>query len=386
MAPTIRPKVVVDEEYVEQTSYTLDLDLPTTGILSTLWLIVKARQTDTPTANEPFMKYLISSVSVNQAGQAFLNAARPQAFQANYYYKTGKFPKLGRKMFTDDVADVEEVIPILFGDHVDDVKHTIDLSKLNDPKLSVTYDLEKKGLQDGTLWDEDFYPRFTVIADLLQGPAIPPSEGYYSLRQIESYDVANDLEKKIELKGTRPIKRLLFERTQSTEDYEWWHNLDRIKLWGQNEAWVPFDLKARHWIESIRDHFGLCEVNGQLYYAYDDKFTDCIVAPRVSYGADQADSTSYVSTYHGGSGLKSVLGHILISDGSHGAHNLLAIMFRYLGVLPWNIGVIDMEKMLGIDHLDPTEKAPVYAELEHTDDAATYADAVRVTIEDLAKQ
>lgn len=382
---TIRPKVVADEEYEEQTKYTIDLNLPAAGILSNLWLKVKARTSDTPTANEPFMKYLISSISVNQGGAAFLNSARPQAFQASYYYKTGKFPKLGRKMFTDDVADVEEVIPILFGNKVNDLEHTVDLGKLNDPKISVTYDLATKGIQDGTLWDTAYYPRFTVIADLLQGAGVPPSKGYYSLRQIEQYAVANSLEKPVELKGVRPIKRLLFERTYATEDYEWYHNLDRIKVWGDNEAYVPFDMKARDWLDIIEEKFGLCEVNGQLYYAYDDKFTDCVVAPRASYGAEQADSMDYVSTYHGGSGPKSVLAHVKISDGTHGAHNLLPIMFRYLGVCPWNIGVIDMPKMLGLDHLNPAEHAPVYTELEHTSTAATYATNVRVNIEDLVQ-
>jgi len=386
MSPTIRPRVVVDEEYVEQTSYTLDLDLPTTGKLSTLWLICKARTSDTPTANEPFMKYLISSISVNQAGQDALNAARPQAFEASYYYKTGKFPKLGSKKFTDDVADIEEVIPIMFGQKVVDPDYYIDLSKLSDPKLSVTYDLATTGLQAGTLWDTAYYPRFTILADLFEEEALPPAKGYYSLRQYEQYNPSDSQEKKIELKGKRPIKRFLLERTTENEDYEWYHNLDRLKIWGQNEAWVPFTMKARHWMNLIREKFGLCEAIGQLYYSYDDKFTDTIIADKVSLSAAQVDSTSYVSTFHGGSGEKSVLSHILISDGSHGAHNLLPIFFRYVGTLPWSIGVLDFEKMMGMEHLDPTEKAPVYLELDHTSNADTYADSVRVNIEDLAQQ
>ena len=386
MTPIIRPRVVVDEEYVEQTSHTIDLDLPTTGKLSTLWLICKARTSDTPTANEPFMKYLINSISVNQAGQDALNAARPQAFAASYYYKTGRMPKMGTKPFTDDVADIEEVIPILFGQKIVDSDYYIDLAKLNDPKLSVTYDLEKTGIQAGTLWDTAYYPRFSVIADLFEETALPAAKGYYSLRQYEQYTPSNSQEKKIELKGRRPIKRILLERTHSTEDYEWYHNLDRIKIWGSNEAWVPFTMKARHWMNLIREKFGICEAQGQLYYAYDNKFTDCIVADRLGYDIIQADSTSYVSTMHGGSGAKSVLGHILISDGTHGAHNLLSVFFRYTGVLPWSIGVLDFEKMMGMEHLDPTEKAPIYLELDHTATGGDYVDDVRVNIEDLASQ
>lgn len=86
--PTIRPYKVVDDEYESQSSYTIDLDLPRAGILSSLDLMVKARTATSGADPSPWIKYLISSVSVNQAGQAFLASAPPEAFEADYYYKS----------------------------------------------------------------------------------------------------------------------------------------------------------------------------------------------------------------------------------------------------------------------------------------------------------
>lgn len=374
---------VVDEKYVSQTKYTLPLDLPTSGLLSTLWLIVHARTDSAVAANEPFMKYLISSISVNQAGQEALNAARPQAFEASYYYKTGKMPRMGQRMFTGNYYDMEEVIPILFGNKVDDLDYYIDLAKLNDPKLSVTYDLATKGLQDRTLWDTTYFPRFSVIADFLEGPAIPESKGYYSLRQIEAFDVVNDLINKTELKGARPIKRILPELVVASADYEFRNSLDSVRIYGDNEAWVPFRMTPERWANYVRMKFGLCETKYQIWYCQDDRFTDMVVAERVNYLLQSMEDPAYAPISAGGSGLKANIYHVKVSDGAYGAHNYVPSYFQNVGILPWNIQVIDFPKMLDMEHLDPTLHKPVVFELDFDATAATYADSIRVNIEDL---
>ena len=118
--PTIRPYKIIDDEFVDQESYTIDLDLPTSGILSSLMLMVKARTDDEGLCPIPWIKYLISSISVNQAGQAFLNAAPPEVFQADHYYKTGRMPRRGYEVMGGDPGEIVEEVPILFGYHLND--------------------------------------------------------------------------------------------------------------------------------------------------------------------------------------------------------------------------------------------------------------------------
>jgi len=384
MAPTIRPYKIIDDEYVDQESYTIDLDLPTSGILSSLMLMVKARTEDTGDVPGPWIKYLISSVSVNQAGQAFLNSAPPEMFQADYYYKTGKMPRRGYQVAGGAGGEIIEEVPILFGEGLNDMEHTIDLAKLNDPKLSVTYDLAATGPDGGTCWDTDYKPRFSVIAYLLQGAGIPASKGYQSLRQIESYTPSNSEEKKIELKGHRPIKRLYAQLDIKAVTYGWIHSLDEVKLWGENEAYVPFDMKCDDWQEVIRDIYGLCEVDGMVYYAGNGKGIDTMVDHRVNYSLVVHDDYDVVGMFYSGSGRGGKVQFRTIADGGVPAGTKI-IMFRFVGYTPWSVQLIDMEKMLGMEYLDPTEHAPIYLELDHVSNAAAIGGPVKIHIVDLVK-
>lgn len=367
---------------MEQSSYTIDLDLPTSGILSSLMLMVKARTATTGNCSGPWIKYLISSISVNQAGQAFLNAAPPEVFQADAYYKTGKMPKRGYEVMGGAAAEVVEEVPILFGDKLNDMDHTIDLSRLNDPKLSVTYDLAATGPFGETVWDTSYYPRFTVIAYLLQGAGIPASKGYYSLRQIESYTPANSEVRKIELKGGRPIKRLYCQLDKKTIEYHWIHSIDEVRLWGDNEAYVPFLMKPDDWYELIRDIYGLCKVNAHVYYVLSHKFVDMCVDHIVSSFISLPENMLQKATPSGGSGRHTIIEIYTMSTGViYGS--VTQAMYEFTGYCPWTTMVIDMEKMLGMEYLDPKEHAPIYLELTHTSVGAAIGGPVRIHISDL---
>ena len=380
----IRPKVLVDQEFVSQTKYTLDLDLPTTGILSTLFLKTKAKTVATGDCPSPWLKYLISSVSINQAGQAALNAAPPEAFQADYYYKTGKMPMSGYQRPGGVGTIIDEVIPILFGEKVDDLDHYVDLSKLNDPKLSVTYDLAETDHVGSTIWDTAYYPRFTVLANLFQGPAIPASKGYYSLRQIEGYTPANSEKHKLELKGARPIKRLYVQYDELDPSIELLHLVDRARIWGANESWIPFDLEIIPWEDLIQELFGLCNVKGHIGRAKGSQTVDTGVDRRIAWDV----KTPNVDTFHAkilaGAGRKGTLHYVTISDGNLST-TVQGLDFDYTGLLPWSIAPIDMPGMLGLDHLDPTEYAPVFLELDHAVNAGDYDAPMNIHISDLVK-
>lgn len=382
--PKLRPKILVDEEYVSQTQYTIDLDLPTTGLLSSLFLKVRAKTTTTGLCPSPCVKYLVSSISVNQAGQAALNAAPPEVFQADYYYKTGKMPPRGYERPGGDGAIVDEVVPILFGEKVDDPKHYIDLSTLNDPKLSVTYNLAETDHVASTIWNTAYYPRFTVLANLFQGAEIPASEGYYSLRQIESYTPVDSEKRKTELKGARLIKRLYIQFDKLDPGYELLHSIDRARLWGANESWIPFDLETIPWLELIRELYGLCNVKGHIAYAKGSQTVDTGVDRRIAWDVKTPNVNTLHALIAGGAGRKGTLRFVTISDGNLSTA-IQGIDFDYTGLLPCSIAPVDMPKMLGVDHLDPTENAPVFLELEHTSNAATMGGPVRIHIEDLVK-
>lgn len=381
--PTIRPYKIIDDEFVDQTSYTIDLDLPTSGILSSLMLMAKARTEDDGAGVSPWAKYLISSVSVNQAGQAFLNAAPPEAFEADYYYKTGKMPRKGFTPMAASAAEVINEIPILFGDKLNDLEHTIDLSKLNDPKLSVTYDMATKGPMGETIWDTSWKPRFTVIAHLIQGAGIPASKGYHSLRQIESYTPANSEVHKLELKGARPIRRIYCALDLDSPAWGWIHSLDEARIYGDNEAYIPFIQKCDDWQELIRDLYGLCNVQCEVFYVTYNTQVDTCVDRRMNLNIRSGATDVHFLRPYGGSGRMTQLQATDMSDGSHPEPTLRS-EYNFTGITPWTVQPIDMEKMLGLETLDPTEHAPVYLELKHVANAEDIGGPVNIYVEDIA--
>lgn len=345
-------------------------------------LMVKARTATTGESSGPWIKYLISSVSMNQAGQAFLNAAPPEAFQADYYYKTGEMPRRGYQVGGGASSEIIEEVPILFGNKLNDLDHTIDLSRLNDPKLSITYDLASTGPLGETIWDTTYYPRFTVIAYLLQGTGIPVSKGYYSLRQIESFTPADSEAHKLELKGTRPIKMIYCALDLKNCQYGWIHSLTEARLWGDNEAWIPFTMKTDDWQELIRDIYGLCLVEAMVYYMGQGATVDTCVDRRVNLSMVVHDSYDIIGMFYSGSGRTGKTQYRTIADGGVPAGPQIG-MYHFVGYCPWSIQPIDMEKMLGLEHLDPREHAPIYLQLDFVSNAATIGGPVNIYIEDL---
>ena len=380
--PTIRPKVLIDKEYVSQTKYTLDLDLPTTGLLSSLFLKTTAKTTTTGNCPSPWIKYLISSVSLNQAGQAALNAAPPEAFQADYYYKTGKMPMRGYQRPGGDAQIIDEVTPILFGEKVDDPEYYIDLSRLNDPKLSITYDLATTDHAGSTIWDTTYYPRFTVLANLMQGAGVPTSKGYYSLRQIESYTPINSEKHMLELKGTRPIKRLYVQLNKLIPNAELLHLVDRCRVWGANESYIPFDLAIDPWLELTKEIFGICEVEAVVPYAKGGQTFDMAMDRSLGAVAEVTQTLDRLAEVKDAAGRRATF---LLFVPSTGLASVDVVQAEYMlkGLLPWSVGVIDMPKMLGLEHLIPTEYAPVFLELDHAVNAGDYSAPMKIHVQDL---
>lgn len=380
----IRPKTVVDSEYSSNVAYTIDLDLPSKGLVSTLYLMAKYRQLVNGQGPNAWARNLISSVSVNQAGQEQLNAAPPDMFIADAYYKTGKFPRCNIKRW-GTAGDRHELIPIMFGDKVDDPEHYIDLGKLNDPQISVTYDLAGTDNEAAAPFNQSYYPRFDVIANFLEGPGIPPSKGYQSLRQIAKYETADDLVKKIELKGARPIKRILFQNDLGNIAYEMRQCISRIKLWGSNEAWVPLNMTSERFVDMVRRIFGLGVAEMNFETCAQGKTVNTIFEGRQYIGIMLHNSKTVQAYAYGGSGHGFVMEYVTMSSGATSSATQNGF-FRFSGIAPYAIYPIDMPKMLGREYMDPVEHAPVFLELTHDPSAATTGDDIRVCVEDLAKQ
>lgn len=380
---TIRPYKVVDDEYSSNASYTLDIDLPDKGRFSYMNLIVKANQDTDGYGGGPIIKTLISKVSISEGGQSHLNSAPPEAFQADFYYKTGQVWREGREKW-QDADEVTSTIPIMFGESIADPYYGVDLAKMNDPQLSITYNTGGTGLDALTPFEATYYPRFTPIIYLQEG-VWPALQGYQSLRQIEKYTPSNSQEKKIELKGGRPIKRVYAQYDKTEPNYNFAQCVSTGKLWGDNERYKPFEFKALRWLEIIRDVYGYCTFPYEVYYCLHDANMDCIVGHvqsiegHVHYGGWYMDPAL-------SSGRSFQPMYYQISDGVVQTGVATTCSFIITGLVPWDIVPIDAPNMLGMEWLDPTQNAPMYLELDHTSTAGTITGDIKVHIADKAVQ
>lgn len=381
--PKLRTKVLVDDETESQESYTMHLDLPSAGKLSTLWLGVKANSVVESGETSAFIKYLVSSISVNQGGQAALNAAPPEVFQADYWAKTGKWPQCGKHLGEDASENIEEIVPIMFGEVVNDPNHYIDLSKMSDPKLSVIYDTGGTGPNSGELWRDGYYPKFTVVADLMSGPDLPPSKGYHSLRQKAQYTPADSQIKKLELRGSRPIRNILFQFDRKSLHYGVYSSIDGLKLDGKNGEYVPFDLDDRELHLLHRRAHGLCEVTGKFDYVYVGANMDAVVDYREANGIVSTDNENVWAMPVGGSGRQLPIRKF--ESGADPADlTTITAYFRFLGYYPWSIFNLDIPKMLGLESLKPDEHDPLFFEIDHVSNAATIGGPVKIHTVELA--
>ena len=381
---TIRPYKVVEDETVAQASYTLDIDLPNKGRFSYMNLLVKMITATTGVAPDPYLRNLITSISINQGGQAHLNAATPDMFQADAYYKTGKLGQYGYNVMGSEAGEILESIPIFFGESMHDPAFGIDLSKMSDPQLSITYNNANTGSGSDTLWETDHYPKFTPIIYLQEG-VWPALQGYQSLRQIDKYTPADSEEHKTELQGLRPLKRIYAQLDLKSPAYGWIHSITRLKLIGDNEQWKPFEQDVDWWYQIIRDSYGLCNFKAYVYYAKGGETLDTGVDKRVYNNIVLPDNEDDLFVPYGGSGRNVAIKEITIADGSHPA-SINRAMYDFTGYTPWSIGVIDAAKMLGVEWLEYADKAPVYLQLDHVSNAATIGGPVRVAVADRATQ
>lgn len=381
--PTLRTKVLVDDETESQESYTMHLDLPTSGKVSTLWLSVKANTVEDSGETSAFIKYLVSSISVNQGGQAALNAAPPEVFQADYWAKTGRWPQCGKHLAEDASENIEEIVPIMFGEVVNDPNHYIDFSKMSDPKLSIIYDTGSIGPNSAELWRDAYYPKFTVVADLMSGPDLPPSRGFHSLRQQAQYTPGDAQIKKHELRGNRPIRNILFQFDRKSLHYGLYSSIDNLKLDGENGSYVPFDLDDRELHLLHRRVHGLCEVSGMFDYVYDGANMDGVVDYRERMAVMDTSTAGALLTIDGGSGRQMPV-RSFAAEGVTLTDATFPAYFKFTGYYPWSIFNLDIPKMLGVPSLKPEEHDPMFFEIDHVSNAATIGGPVKIHTVELA--
>lgn len=381
---TIRPYKVVEDRYESQASYTIDIDLPDKGRFSYMNLLVKMNQETDGQGGGPWAKTMISNVNINEGGSSHLNGAPPEAFQADFWYKTGRVWREGRHKWQSALDEVISSIPIMFGESIDDPNYGVDLAKMSDPTLSVTYNTGATGLDGETPFEAGYYPRFTPILYLQEG-VWPALQGYQSLRQIDSYTPANSEEHKTELKGGRPIKRVYAQLDLAEPLYEWGHSLTKGMLWADNKKYKPFEFKTFNWMQVIRDCFGMCKFPVDIYYALHNNELDCIVGSPISIeGHAWWPMTATDMALSSGRSWAPMVYDI--SGATYLTATVVPISAYTTGYIPWDMLVIDSEKMLGMEWLDPTEKAPMYLELDHVSTAADIGGPVNVHLCDKAVQ
>jgi len=225
---------------------TATYDLPEKDYLSALHVI--AYRTTSTNTNGPLpVHVIIDKIEVVDGGTVIQSLTGEQV-KGLMYYRGGviNFPP------TVETASTEsyDVFTLHFGLYPHDTKRMLDLSKLSNPQVKITWDASKtdhKGVSYDAISDPSM--KFTVVAELYRGSPPGGVQGYVKSSQIYSWTQAASTTTEIEIPRGQPLIGLMINAGYAAKNFT--DDVYELKLDLDNGAWVPFHFYADEVINMI---------------------------------------------------------------------------------------------------------------------------------------
>lgn len=234
--------IIIEDEVAKSTDTTSGteyLDLPETGYLSQLNLraaIVSVWADEVPLN----IWQAITKVEVLVNGSQVVKSLDARQIRALAWYHGMDLIPLGTYNRHSLGDDTFWTFPILFGTHVGDKKHMLDLAAYSNPVLRVTWNAAPASF-DGVSCDLHTSPNFRYGLDgvIMRGAPEEPIEGYVKSSQIDSWITANGATHTTEIpKGQDLLGLMIGGRHNDVDTTKFF---DNIKLDFDNGKWVALN-------------------------------------------------------------------------------------------------------------------------------------------------
>lgn len=218
---------------------TILVDLPEKDYLSQI--LVKVYKTN-PTCSSPLMPifHFVKRLEVIDGSDILYSLTGPEA-QALAYYR-GR-TNVGPNRFNVSDTEKPDMFYIRFNRFPGDTKYLLNMGKLANPQLKITYDNTVTTIEGRSYTVETSNPtvKYTVICDVLRGT--PPANytgKFISAREIYTWTYVATGTEYIDIPRTDPIFGIgIRSAYMNRKTDEMFH---RIRLNINNQEWIPFDI------------------------------------------------------------------------------------------------------------------------------------------------
>jgi len=231
------------------------IDLPRSGLLSGIELRTIGYTAADTAKPDTFMHDHITRIEVVANGSQVIKSLTGDQLLAMMHYRG--IPHSQWEVLHLPSDYIREQFYISFGRWYHDLDYMIDLSKVNDPELRLTYDFDMtahhgwvngKGLDYGT-----HKPTYCVIPHLLRDSSITPA-GYIKTNEIYRFMSANSKVEKMHVPKGPVYSNLYPQAYYSGRGLE--HCCNELTLNVNSDDNIPMDLRQIHIMESLLRMYG----------------------------------------------------------------------------------------------------------------------------------
>jgi hypothetical protein len=247
-------------EAVASRQNTIIVDLPEKDFLSQILVKVHTLNPACTTGLMPVFHF-VKRLEVIDGSDVLYSLTGPEAQAISYYRGRTNVNPAGLRWASTDVFDM---FYIRFNRFPGDTKYLLNMSKLSNPQLRITYDNTVVNIE-GKAYDVNAATptvRYTVVCDVLRGT--PPSNytgKFISSREVYNWSYVVTGTEFIDIPRTDPIFgigiRASYSTSCMTDTF-----MDRIRLNINNQEWIPFDVRYHELVQLQREWFSPeCQVN-----------------------------------------------------------------------------------------------------------------------------
>lgn len=256
------------QRYLEQdrsfvgTSGVDTIDLPNKGLLSCLQLNVRATHGSTAAKRDIKPIDALEKLELVVNGSQVVKQLSGRQVRAMMYYQKMKQPQWLECHWPSQSARIDLFINL--GRHFHDMDYMLDLSKVNDPELRITYDFTKISELGWVTGEAMTSPYRDTICHLLRESAVMP-KGYIKTSEIHRF--TNPVSKKENMIIPRgPMYSNLYLQS-FYRDSGIAFTMDEVEVNLDNGRLIPLRLAMDEFMDMVAANYGNISVREMLDYA-----------------------------------------------------------------------------------------------------------------------
>lgn len=341
------------------------IDLPKTGLLSGLELRVWGTCGSGEDKPDSWLHDRMTKIEVIVNGSKVVKSFEGAQLVADMLYK--KTPLYSHDMKNVSNGSAEEFFYINFGRYYHDLDYMLDLSKVNDPELRITYAWNQTS-HDG--WTKGVAmaaaPYFSLIPHILREPDFTP-KGYFKTSEVYRFTSGNSKKENMRLPIGPVYANLYLQCLYASHGLG--YDVDRVELNINSDDIIPFRVGITELAAELVRKYGLFDI-AQQHYAKGGQAYPCPLEVGRFWGEGTAWGDWAVKT----TDLWACFNSIPIATHALGAvlttnHNLIIV---YRGAFPFSVAAIpvfDLEDER--TWIDSSKLGDLWLKVEESSSAAT---------------